>query len=214
MLRTAVVGPDPLNTLVYLECDVPGAVGGGQYGTWIDVNDQFQTEFRLDGFQQQNHDWYVANTLVSAAPMLRWFTTTTDFRFSGGLNELTPSISQLDGTLGFSAMWSIYVDDEAWFPESGNSIEMSYRISAYVLCYEPRTEPPPGGKPLPYWGRITDTTVSRRRHPAFRPAEDGFSMTVERPKPPAGSEGEFRGRPPRRRSPRRPPQHEDAADSS
>ena len=172
ILRTPAVGPDPLNTLVYIDCEVAGAEGHGQFGKWYGVRDQFKTEFRIDGFQQQNYDWYVENTLVSATAMLRLFTTTTDLRFSGGLDAITPSLAQ-DGTLEFETLWSIFVDDEAWFPESGNSLAMSFRISAYVLCHEPRTETPPGGRQLPYWGRFTDTTVSRRRKSVFAPASKG-----------------------------------------
>lgn len=187
ILRTPAAGPDPLNTLVYIDCEVAGAQGRGQYGEWYGVRDQFKTEFKIDGFQQQNYDWYLENTLISATVMLRWFTTTTDLRFSGGLDEIIPSLGQ-DGTLGFETLWSIYVDDEAWFPESGNSLEMSFRISAYVLCYEPRAETPRGGSQRSYWGRMTDTTVSRRRKSVFAPAADGFAMTLQRPQPPKGSD--------------------------
>jgi hypothetical protein len=208
IIRTPVSGPDPANTLVYLECDVAGAEGHGAYGQWYGVRDTFRTQFKIDGFQQQNYDWYKENTLVSATAMLRKFTTTTDLIFSGGLDEITPTL-ELDGTLSFTTLWSIYVDDEAWFPESGNSLEMGYRISAYVLCFEPRADPPRGGHQRSPWGRITDVPLGIAGKAAdFRAADDQFRTTLvapERDESKRESSGDSGARPRVRRRRRRAP---------
>lgn len=206
IIRTPATGPEPANTLVYIDCEVAGVEVHQQFGQWFSIHDVFRTEFKVDGFQQKDFEWYASNTLVSATGMLRLFTTTTDLRFAGGFDELTPILEQ-DGTLSFDALISSYADDEAWFPSSGDSMAMSFRISAYVLCYEPRAEPPPGGRQHSVWGRITDEPYAFPHKPIdARPGDSGFRSTLtlpsrDRDEPPERDMS--RRRPPRRN--RRPP---------
>ena len=182
IMRTPAAGPKPANTLVYIDCEVAGIEVRQQFGQWFSIHDVFRTEFKLDDFQQQNYDWYAANTLVSATGMLRLITTTTDLRFAGGFDELMPILEQ-DGTLSFDALISSYADDEAWFPSSGDSMAMSFRISAYVLCYEPRAEPPPGGRQHSVWGRITDEPYAfPHKFTDARPGDRGLRNTLRLPR--------------------------------
>jgi hypothetical protein len=141
-VRSPITGPEPANTLVYLTCTTPG-VEIGLTGGWVTWTHAFQTEFRIDGFQQQNYDWYVENTVVSATAMLRFLNTTTDLIFAFGVDTVEPALEK-DGTLGFVLGQANYIDDEAILFGGGEAV-FEVRVSAYVLCHEPRVEPPPAG---------------------------------------------------------------------
>ena len=147
-VRSPIAGPDPANTLVYLTCVTPG-VEIGLTGGWVTWTHEFQTEFRIDGFQQQNFEWYVQNTVVSATAMLRFLNTTTDLIFAFGVDAVEPKLEK-DGTLGFVLSQANYIDDEAIL-FGGGEATFEVRVSAYVLCYEPRVEPPRRGAQIGRW---------------------------------------------------------------
>ena len=152
MIRTPVTGPDPANTLVHLEGKARAfEEHGASYGDWHHDDVEFRTEFRIDGYQQSIHDWYEENTHVSATAMLRMLNTETDLIFAFAVDALEPFLD-LDGTLGFTASFRQFIDDDAWFPDSGLMTQMGVTISAYVLCFEPRPERPPSGRQLAVWG--------------------------------------------------------------
>jgi hypothetical protein len=148
LVRSPIKGPEPANTLVYLTCVTPG-VEIGLTGGWVTWTHEFRTEFKLDGFQQQNHDWYLRNTVVSATAMLRFLNTTTDLIFAFGVDTVEPKLEQ-DGTLAFVLGQANYLDDEAILFGGGEAV-FEARVSAYVLCYEPRVEPPPWGSQIGRW---------------------------------------------------------------
>jgi hypothetical protein len=147
-VRSPITGPEPANTLVYLTCVTPG-VEIGLSGGWVTWTHAFQTEFKIDGFQQQNYDWYVQNTVVSATAMLRFLNTTTDLIFAFGVDTVEPALEK-DGALGFVLGQANYIDDEAILFGGGEAV-FEVRVSAYVLCYEPRVEPPPRGSLKGRW---------------------------------------------------------------
>jgi hypothetical protein len=163
IIRTPAAGPDPANTLVHLECRVPGIDVKASLGVAARTEIEFRTEFKIDGFSQQKHEWYVENTLVSATAMLRFLNTTTDLTFTFATDRLEPFLAP-DGTLCFVCEQATYVDDEALFPPAGVAI-MGAAVSAYVLCFEPRAETPPSGRQRGIWARVFDeplgATLSR-----------------------------------------------------
>jgi hypothetical protein len=155
MIRTPVTGPDPANTLVHLEGRAPGLDGGGIRGKWDRQELAFLSEFRIDGYQQADHEWYLENTLVSATAMLRMLNTETDLVFAFAVDRIEPSLA-LDGTLGFTIAYSQYIDDDAVFPPTGMVTQLGATVSAYVLCFEPRAERPPHGRQHGTWGRLSE----------------------------------------------------------
>lgn len=161
MIRTPVTGPEPCNTLVFLRC----LVGWGERHLGFNnlVRDVIpvQTDFRIDGYQQAQYDWYLDNTQVSATCSLKVLETTTDLSFLFAVDRVEPVLSQLDGRLGFNVHLAAWGDDDALFagsPEMG----MTVTLTAYVLCFEPRAEaPPPSGSQRTPWA-TSITPVPRR----------------------------------------------------
>lgn len=166
IVRSPASGPDPANTLAYITCQVPG-VDIGLTGGWVTWTHRFRTEFKIDGFQQQNHDWYVANTIVSATAMLRFLNTTTDLIFAFGVDTIEPALAQ-DGTLEFELGQSNYIDDEAILFGGGEAV-FEARVSAYILCFEPRTEPPRAGRQFGQWAKERIAYEHVRRKSGARP---------------------------------------------
>lgn len=155
MIRTPVTGPDPANTLVHLEGKARGFDQMGTFGRMHREDIHFRTEFRIDGYQQARHDWYLDNTLVSATAMLRMLNTETDHIFTFAVDAIAP-VLEPDGTLAFVVSLAQLIDDEAIFPSTNVMAQMGVTVSAYVLCYEPRAERPKSG-----WQRGVWTTVDQ-----------------------------------------------------
>lgn len=180
MIRTPVTGPDPANTLVHLEGKARAFdEHGASYGEWRHDDVEFRTEFRIDGYQQQIHDWYEENTQVSATAMLRMLNTETDLIFTFAVDALQPFLD-LDGTLGFTINFREYIDDDAWFPESGLMTQMGVSVSAYVLCYEPRPERPPSGGQRTVWDRRDQIERDVVLPKAARPSRSRAGSKVRR----------------------------------
>lgn len=185
LIRTRAAGPEPANTLVYLTCDAPGADSSPEPGRAIRVEIEFLTEFRIDGYHQQNHDWYVANTIVSATAMLRLLHTPTDVIFVFAVDRIEPFLA-LDGTLGFVCQVAGLLDDKAVFPPSLFSV-FGIAVSAYVLCYEPRVETPPRGNQRGSWRLVPDRPMFTRQVPRAITANSNLSRITpiqRRPPPP------------------------------
>ena len=160
MIRTPVAGPAPANTLVYLSGIADGLRGSAPLGTWTRMDVKFRTQFRLDGYQQKHHERHEQNTIVSATAMLRLLNTTTDLSFTFAADAIEPFLDP-DGTLGFTIAYAHYVDDEAVFGPSVSSV-FSAAVSAYVLCYEPETEPPPAGWQTGRWVQAVEVPAAAR----------------------------------------------------
>jgi hypothetical protein len=160
MVRTPVAGPEPANTLVYLSGIAPGLRGPAPLGTWTRMDVRFRTQFRLDGYEQKHHERHQQNTIVSATAMLRLLNTTTDLSFTFAADAIEPFLD-LDGTLGFTIAYAHHVDDEAVFGPSVTSV-FSAAVSAYVLCYEPRTDPPPAGWQFGRWAQAVEVPAAAK----------------------------------------------------
>jgi hypothetical protein len=150
IIRTPAAGPEPANTLVYLECRTAGFDSlTHELGTTGRAESEFATEFRLDGYKQSRHEWYLENTIVSATVMLRALNTDTDLSFLIAVDRIEPILG-LDGTLSFVCEIALRIDDEAWFPPN-SSVTVGAALSAYVLCWEPRADVPPSGRQRGSW---------------------------------------------------------------
>ncbi|GJG94055.1 hypothetical protein [Cupriavidus pauculus] len=183
IIRSPAQGPEPCNTLVYLRCwargiDVP-LVSGEPVRSKI----RFQTEFRIDGYLQSHYDWYKENTLASATATLRFLNTTTDLSFLMAVDSVTPDLQQLDGRLSFDVDVAAWFENDAWFGGHEDLVLVAC-LSAYVLCFEPRTERPASGAQRTPWAvafeqgpKLSDVLGKRVRPKASNavPCEPGLA---------------------------------------
>jgi hypothetical protein len=133
VIRTPATGPDPLNVLAFVRFRAAGAVGElVERDKLYRVRVSFLTKFIIDGFSQAQHDWYVANTLVSATCSLTAMNEVDDTGFVMAIDAIRPFID-LSGALGFTVDHAI---------QSGELCSLSMKGSAYVACFEPARERP------------------------------------------------------------------------
>ena len=111
------------------------------------------TEFRIDGYQQSQFEWYKANTLVSATASLKFISTTTDLSFRMAVDFVEPDLRQHDGTLAFKVGLGAWMQDDAWFG-GYEELVMTASLTAYVLCFEPRAERPKSGTQRTPWAAL------------------------------------------------------------
>lgn len=170
IIRSPATGPEPCNTLVFLQCRVPGLDVPVLNDERVSHRIRFQTEFRLDGYLQAKYDWYKENTLVSATASLKFVNTTTDLSFMMAVDYVEPLLQQLDGSLAFDVGLAAWFQDDAWFG-GGEEIALTATLTAYVLCYEPRAERPPSGTQRTPWAvtvlegvKLTDLLRKRAKH--------------------------------------------------
>ena len=157
VIRTPATGPDPLNVLAFVRFRAAGAVGElVQRDKLYRVRVGFLTKFVIDGYNQADHDWYVANTLVSATVSLTAMNIVDDTSFVMAVDAIRPFID-LSGALGFTVDHAI---------QSGELISFSMKGSAYVACYEPVREPQ---KTRTYRqsGALASAIVEQRFWPGF-----------------------------------------------
>lgn len=183
IIRSAATGPEPCNTLAFLRCLVPGLdvpVGNDEH---VRSTLHFMTEFRIDGYQQSQFEWYKANTLVSATASLKFISTTTDLSFRMAVDVVEPDLRQHDGTLAFKVGLGAWMQDDAWFG-GYEELVMTVSLTAYVLCFEPRAErPKPGTQRTPWAALVGDTiTVSDvvKRRAAYKLAKAAAQAATHR----------------------------------
>jgi hypothetical protein len=150
ILRSPAAGPEPCNTLVFLRCLVPGLDVPVMNDEHVRSKIRFQTEFRVDGYVQSQFDWYKENTLVSATASLRFLNTTTDLSFLMAVDTVAPELQQLDGSLAFEVGLAAWFQDDAWFA-GGEELVLTASLTAYVLCFEPRSQRPASGLQRTPW---------------------------------------------------------------
>jgi hypothetical protein len=143
IIRTPVAGPKPCNTLAFIRCNGVGGVIETPIGDFIRYKVRFPTMFRIDGFTQANHEWYRRNTLVSATAFIRILNITTDIEFGFAIDSIVSDINA-DGRLVFELQLAQQLDGPGLFEKEADSA-FTYTVSAYVLLFEPRVEPPPPG---------------------------------------------------------------------
>jgi hypothetical protein len=149
IIRTSADGPKPANTLAFLECRASGADIAIDRTDLVRWQTQFKSQFRIDGYLQAKHDWYLANTFVSATGMLRLASTTTDFEFVIALDSIDPFID-LDGVLGFNCQFALQIDGLDLF-ETSAGLDAVWNVCAYVLLFEPQPDLPPSGGVSHQW---------------------------------------------------------------
>jgi hypothetical protein len=172
MIRTLAAGPKPANTLAFIQCRASGAdieVHGEGTVAW---ETEFKSQFTIDGFQQSKHDWYLANTVISATGMLRLANTTTDFEFLIALDSVDPFLD-VDGVVGFNCRFALGMDGLGLFVQSAG-IDAVWYVCAYILCFEPRPELPPSGGLSRGWRyrpseAATEVHIARQRGSAAAP---------------------------------------------
>jgi hypothetical protein len=145
IIRTQAFGPKPANTLVFLKCRASGADIATNRTGLLQFEVEFKSKFRIDGYLQAKHDWYLANTRVSATGMIRLASTTTDCEFLMALDSVDSFIDELDGVLGFKCGFALQIDGLGFFEESAG-IDLVCDVCAYVLVFEPQVELPPSGR--------------------------------------------------------------------
>jgi hypothetical protein len=149
MIRTPATGPAPANTLAFLRCRGSGAdiqIGVEQI---VKFEVEFKSKFKIDGYQQQKHDWYLQNTKISATGVVRLLNTITDLEFLFAMDTVDPFID-LDGVIGFNCQVGLQIDGVGFFVREP-VIDFSFNVSAYVLLYEPRVDLPPSGSTRQPW---------------------------------------------------------------
>ncbi|HEX2853748.1 MAG TPA: hypothetical protein VHO24_10960 [Opitutaceae bacterium] len=149
IIRTPVAGPQPANTLAFIQCRASGADIATSSDDLTQFTVEFKSKFQIDGYLQAKHDWYLANTFISATGMLRVLSTTTDFEFVIALDSVDPFID-LDGMVGFTCGFGLQLDGLGFFEKSA-ALDMTCNVCAYILLYEPVAERPPSGKKLSQW---------------------------------------------------------------
>lgn len=159
IIRTPATGPKPANTLVFLRCRAAGGDIGVFDTDLLQFDVRFKSQFQIDGYLQAQHEWFVANTRVTATGMLRVINTTTDIEFVVGIDSVLPFID-LDGILGFQCRFGMQIDGLGLFGGTPE-LEMTCDVAAYVLLYEPRTELPKSGKSRQRWALGTDELERR-----------------------------------------------------
>lgn len=169
IIRTPASGPEPCNTLVFLQCRVPGIDVPVQNDERVSSRIRFQTEFRIDGYLQSKYDWYKHNTLISATASLKALNTTTDLSFMMATEYVEPILQQLDGSLAFDVGLAAWFQDDSWFDR--NELALTATLTAYVLCYEPREERPATGIQRTPWSiaatesiKISELLGKRTKH--------------------------------------------------
>jgi hypothetical protein len=155
MIRSRATGPEPCNTLAFIRCRVPGIDVPTNNGKLERRTMKFLTEFRIDGYVQSEHLWYVENTHVSATASLRYINTTTDMHFCVAVDKVTPELQKTDGRLAFLVDLAAYMQVDSW-PSGYNEIAFIASLTAYVLCFEPRVELPPSGSQRSTWAHVID----------------------------------------------------------
>lgn len=145
IIRTTVAGPKPCNTLAFIRCEGAGGLyeANSGFGDLVQYKIRFPTMFRVDGFVQANHAWYRANTLVSATAFVQILNVSTDISFVFAVDSVTADITE-DGSLAFEVQLAQQINGQG-FGEKLVEAVFNYEVSAYVLVYEPRVEPPPPG---------------------------------------------------------------------
>lgn len=143
IIRTPASGPKPANTLAFIQCRASGADIRINRTDLVRWEIEFKSQFQIDGYLQAKHDWYLANTHVSATGMIRLVSSTTDLAFVVALDSVDPFID-LDGVLGFNCQFGLQIDAFGLGNEDG--VDLACNICAYVLLYEPQTEFPPSGQ--------------------------------------------------------------------
>lgn len=153
IIRSAATGPEPCNTLAFIRCLVPGLDVPVPNDEHVRSTLHFMTEFKLDGYQQSQFEWYKANTLVSATASLKFISTTTDLSFRMAVDFVEPDLRQHDGTLAFKVGLGAWMQDDAWFG-GYEELVMTASLTAYVLCFEPRAERPKSGTQRTPWAAL------------------------------------------------------------
>jgi hypothetical protein len=167
MIRTPVTGPAPANTLAYISGKFWGEQLAGTRGEWDRVALTVNSDFRIDGYTQANHEWHEANAIVSATAMPRWLETSVDMHFGLSIDNLS-YVWNRDGTLSFVVEMGIFGDPDTWFTAESAAIGGS--ISAWILLYEPQTEMPPTGWQRPQMLRasINEALVPHLARPSSK----------------------------------------------
>ncbi len=140
-IRTHVSGPKPCNVLAFLRCKVAGMPYEYFDGELSRYRVLFTTDFAIGKYNQAQHQWYEANTLISAAAVLRTINTTTDFQFIAAVEWIAAGVREADGRLQFTIQHANLMSGGG----INDSIVYHADLTAYVLLYEPRAELPPPG---------------------------------------------------------------------
>jgi len=141
VIRTSASGPEPFNTLAFMRCAGAGVeIDTDRADTLFTYRVHFLSKFQIDGFTQANIDWYRANTLVSATAVVNLYNATNDTNLVCAVDAVAPFID-LTGALGFDVDLAHLVGALGVF-EHELDIAFDFKVSAYVLLFEPRREMP------------------------------------------------------------------------
>jgi hypothetical protein len=138
-IRTPVAGPKPCNTLAFIRCEVPGKQETTGDPDVDRYRMRFDTDFIIDDFKQANHQWYRDNSRVSATASITILNASDDTDFVFAVEAIESDIGS-NGCLAFEVQLAMQSSS------SGVATTLDVAVSAYVLLYEPRAEPP---LPLP-----------------------------------------------------------------
>lgn len=168
VIRTSASGPEPFNTLAFMRCAGAGVeIDTDRADTLFTYRVHFLSKFQIDGFTQANIDWYRANTLVSATAVVNLYNATNDTNFACAVDAVAPFID-LTGALGFDVDLAHLVGALGVF-EHELDIAFDFKVSAYVLLFEPVTEMPRFGgvrrleafSPSSPWQPMPNTKIQR-----------------------------------------------------
>ena len=138
-VRIPIIGPKPWNQLVFLRCD-----GWGRFYTGNKLfryRMRFSSQFKIDDFEQQGHDWYQAHTYISATGFCCRSSLNTELTFIGAVENVKGYVDPA-GRIGFETQIAMYHSASEIFEERA-SMTFGYSVSAYVLLYEKPPTPPP-----------------------------------------------------------------------
>lgn len=139
-IRTHVRGPKPCNTLAFIRCKGLGKAHRTLFpDDYARYKLRFTTEFEIHGFAPANHEWYRENTLVSASAVITKLNVSPDCAFTFAFESIAADVDH-KGRIVFETQ--IMTDALA---DGYASLDATIFVSAYVLLFEPRPEPPPPG---------------------------------------------------------------------
>lgn len=168
VIRTPAAGPEPLNTLAFVRCAGAGVeIDTDRSDELFTYRVHFLSKFQIAGFTQTNIDWYRANTLVSATAVVNLYNATNDTNFACAVDAVAPFID-LTGALGFDVDLAHLVGPLGVL-EHELDVSFDFKVSAYVLLFEPITEMPRFGgvrrleafSPSSPWQPMPDTKMQR-----------------------------------------------------
>jgi len=100
-------------------------------------------------------EWRASSPWVGWAGNLRFLNTTTDLSFLMAVDSVTPELQQLDGSLAFEVSLAAWYQNDAFFA-GDTELVLTASLTAYVLCFEPRTERPRSGFQRTPWAMAVD----------------------------------------------------------